>query len=202
MYYLYSMFQLKDGNSIVLATESQRRIDMLRTLGISFAIVPPHVDERRRKNEAPKDYVLRMAVEKANKVGRLFPDKWVIGVDTIVCLRGRIFGKPRDEEDAIQMLKTLQGKWHKVLSGFCIVNIQMEIEYKDLVQTKVFIKDMTDTEIMKYVKTQEPFGKAGSYALQGRGSYMVKEIRGSYTNVIGLPICEIAEVFLSLGIVA
>jgi septum formation protein len=196
------MFQLKDGNSVVLATESQRRIDMLRTLGISFVIVPPHIDEARKKKESPKQYVLRMAVEKASKVGGLFPDKWVIGVDTVVCLQGRIFGKPEDEEDAVHMLQALRGRWHRVLSGFCILNMERGIQYKDIVQTEVFIKDLTDSEIIRYVKTQEPFGKAGSYALQGRGSYMVKKIRGSYANVIGLPICEIAEAFLSLGIVS
>jgi len=197
-----TMFQIKDENTIVLASESTRRVDILRTLGVSFAIIPPDVDETKRKSETAREFVLRIAHSKANKVGQLFPDKWVIGADTVVVYKGRVLGKPETEQDAFNMLKRLHGKWHRVLTGYCVLNVAQDIMYRDVAETKVFIKDLTDEEIWRYVATSEPFGKAGSYAVQGKGGYMIKEIKGSYTNVVGLPICEITEVLLSLGILS
>ena len=196
------MFHVNDENAIVLASESTRRVDILRTLGISFSIMPPGIDEHRKPYESPKDYVLRIAYEKARKVGDLFPDKWIIGADTVVVHKGKVLGKPKADEDAVAMLKRLRANWHKVFTGYCILNASKQIVYQDVAETKVFIKDLTDDEIAKYVGTSEPFDKAGSYAVQGRGGYMVKEIKGSYTNVVGLPICEITEALLSLGILS
>ncbi len=196
------MFQVADENAIVLASESARRVDILRSLGISFSIIPPDIDERRNKDETIREYVLRLATEKAKKVGSHFPDKWVIGADTVVVHKGKVLGKPKSEEDAMEMLSALRGKWHKVLTGFCILNVSRETSYKDVVETKVFIKDLTDEEIKRYIKTSEPFDKAGSYAVQGKGGFMVKEIKGSYSNVVGLPICEITEILLTLGILS
>jgi septum formation protein len=196
------MFQVKDGDSIVLASESTRRVDILRTLGISFSIIPPDIDETKNKDETPQQFVERIAHEKAIKVGNHFPDKWVIAADTIVVLKGKVLGKPKNERDAFNMLKTLRGKWHKVITGYCVLNLLKNIIYQDIVETKVFVRHMTDDEINRYIKTSEPMGKAGSYAVQGKGGYMVKEIKGSYTNVVGLPICEIAEALLSLGVLS
>jgi len=196
------MFQVKDGDSIVLASESTRRVDILRSLGISFSIIPPDIEERRMKDESPRDFVLRVSMEKARKVGEHFADKWVIGADTIVVNKGRVLGKPKDEADAFNMLKSLRGKWHKVITGYCILNVSKDIMYRDAVETRVYVRDLSDIEIMKYIETSEPLGKAGSYAVQGRGGYMVKEIKGSYSNVVGLPICEVAEVLLSLGVLS
>ena len=196
------MFHINDENAIVLASESTRRVDILRTLGISFSIMPPGIDEHRKPYESPKDYVLRIAYEKARKVGDLFPDKWIIGADTVVVHKGKVLGKPKADGDAVAMLKRLRANWHKVFTGYCILNASKQIVYQDVAETKVFIKDLTDDEIAKYVGTSEPFDKAGSYAVQGRGGYMVKEIKGSYSNVVGLPICEITEALLSLGILS
>jgi septum formation protein len=196
------VFQVKDENSIVLASESTRRIDILRTLGVSFSIIPPEIDERKHPYESPKDYVLRVAYEKAQKVGDLFPDKWIIGADTVVVHKGRVLGKPRTEDEAYAMLRRLRANWHKVYTGYCVLNVSRRTVYQDVAETKVFIKDLTDEEIGRYIGTSEPFDKAGSYAVQGKGGYMVKEIRGSYTNVVGLPICEITEALISLGILS
>jgi septum formation protein len=196
------MFQVKEENAIVLASESTRRVDILRTLGISFSIIPPDIDERKKRDETIRDYVLRIAQEKAKKVGTHFPDKWVIGADTIVVHKGKVLGKPKSEEDAMEMLTALRGKWHKVLTGYCILNVSKKTSCQDVVETKVFIKDLTDEEIRRYIKTSEPFDKAGSYAVQGKGGFMVKEIKGSYSNVVGLPICEITDILLSLGILS
>ena len=196
------MFQVKDGDAIILASESTRRVDILRTLGISFSIIPPDVDETKRKEETPTEFVERISHEKAWKVGNHFPDKWVIAADTIVVLKGRVLGKPKSERDAFNMLRDLRSKWHKVITGYCVLNVSKDIAYRDVVETKVFVRDLTDDEILRYIKTSEPLGKAGSSAVQGKGGYMVKEIKGSYTNVVGLPICEVAEALLSLGVLS
>lgn len=196
------MFHLKNGNSLILASESTRRVDLLRTLGVSFSIIPPSIDEKRKKGESPKEYVVRISLEKATAIGNYFPDKWVIGADTIVVYKNRIIGKPENEEDAFRTLKMLRGKWHKVITGFSIVNVQKKVYYTNSVETKVLIKKLTDEEILRYIKTSEPFGKAGSYAIQGRGTYLVKEIKGSYANVVGLPLCEVAEALQNLGILS
>ncbi len=195
------MFQAKDGTPIILASESSRREDILRTLGIPFSTVPADIEEERRKDEPPADYVSRMAFEKAHKVGTLFPENWVIGADTAVILASRILGKPKGAEDAFSMLKALRGKWHKVLTGYCVLNLSRNVVFRDVVETKVFIRDLTDQEILRYVETSEPLDKAGSYAVQGKGGFMVKEIKGSCANVVGLPICEVAEALQSLGVV-
>jgi len=196
------MFQINDGNAIILASESTRRVDILRTLGIPFSIIPPDVDETRRLEETPREYVLRISHEKARKVGRHFPEKWVIGADTIVVYKNRILGKPVNENEAFKTLQLVKGMWHKVITGFCVLNVDREITYHDAVETRVFMKDLVDGEIMNYIRTSEPLDKAGSYAVQGKGGYMAKEIKGSYSNVVGLPICEVAEVLLSLGILS
>ncbi len=196
------MFHVKEGDSIILASESPRRVDILRTLGVSFSIVPPNIDERQKKDELPKNYVSRISFEKAISVGEHFPEKWVVAADTVVVYKNKIMGKPKHEREAFRMLKTLSGKWHKVMTGFCVVNISKGITYRDVVETKVFLRDMSDDEILRYINTSEPLGKAGSYAVQGRGGCMVKEIKGSYANVVGLPICEVAETLLSLGVLS
>ena len=196
------MLQVREGDAIILASESVRRVDILRTLGIPFSIIPPDIDESRKLDEPSKEYVLRISYDKAHKVGKLFPDKWVIGADTIVVYKNTTLGKPKNEKDAFMMLKTLGGKWHKVITGFCVLNVSQKIAYRDAVETRVFMKNMQDHEIMRYIGTSEPLDKAGSYAVQGKAGYMVKEIKGSYTNIVGLPICEIAEVLLSLGVLS
>jgi septum formation protein len=196
------VFQVREGDSIILASESVRRVDILSTLGIPFSIIPPDIDESRKKDESPKEFVLRISHDKAFKVGNYFPDKWVIGADTIVVYKNKILGKPKNEQEAFIMLRTLAGKWHKVLTGFCVLNVGKKIAYRDAVETRVFMRDLLDHEIMRYVSTSEPLDKAGSYAVQGKGGYMVREIKGSYANVVGLPICEVAEVLLSLGVLS
>ena len=196
------MFQVKEGDSIILASESTRRVDILRTLGISFSIIPPNIDEKRKKDETPKDFVLRISFAKANKVGNLFSDKWGIGADTVVVIKNKILGKPKNERDAFNMLKYLSGKWHKVITGYCVLNASKNVIYRDAVETRVYLRELTEDEIARYIKTSEPFDKAGSYAVQGKGGYMVKEIKGSYANVVGLPICEVAEALLSLGVLS
>ncbi len=196
------MLQIREGDAIILASESIRRVDILRTLGIPFSIIPPDIDETQKADEPAREYVLRISYEKARKVANHFPDKWVIGADTVVVYKNQTLGKPKNEKDAFAMLKKLGGKWHKVITGFCVLNLSRDITYRDAVETKVFMKSMLDDEILRYISTSEPLDKAGSYAVQGRAGYMVKEIKGSYSNIVGLPICEVAEALLSLGVLS
>ena len=111
-------------------------------------------------------------------------------------------GQTKDRRRRLRHAEETQESWHKVYTGYCVLNVSRQIVYQDVAETKVFIKDLTDEEIGRYIGTSEPFDKAGSYAVQGKGGYMVKEIKGSYTNVVGLPICEITEALLSLGILS
>ena len=196
------MLHVREGDAIILASESVRRVDILRTLGIPFSIIPPDIDETRMPGEPAREYVLRISYEKARKVGNHFPDKWVIGADTVVVYKNELLGKPKNEKDAFAMLKKLGGKWHRVITGFCVLNVSQNTTCRDAVETRVFMKSMVDDEIMRYISTSEPLDKAGSYAVQGRAGYMVKEIKGSYSNIVGLPICEVAETLLSLGVLS
>ncbi|UCF55784.1 MAG: Maf family protein, partial [Deltaproteobacteria bacterium] len=125
--------------------------------------------------------------------------RWILGADTIVVMNKRIFGKPGDSRECHDMLLHLSGRNHKVITGFCIVDPGGETVHVQAVMTKVKIKRISETEIEAYIKTREPFGKAGGYAIQGIGSFMIEHITGSYTNVVGLPVCEVVSALLACG---
>ncbi len=186
------------GNKIVLASSSPRRKELLRQIGLRFEVIPSKIEESSRDGEQPVEYVLRLAEEKAIDVANNLKCSWIIGADTIVVLDGEVLGKPT-KEDACEMLQKLSGKEHKVITGFCIFETDTKACIKDYVETRVRFKELSEEEITGYTKTEEPFDKAGGYAIQGMGSFMVKEIKGSYTNVVGLPVCELVEVLQRLG---
>ncbi|MFH1626233.1 MAG: Maf family protein [Pseudomonadota bacterium] len=184
---------------LILASSSPRRRDLLKQIGLRFEVMPSKVEESIKSGEDPVEHVLRLAEEKALDVGSNGKDSSIIAADTIVLLNGEILGKPATEEEAYQMLRKLSGKEHRVITGFCVFNTNTKECTRQSVETTVVIKELSEREINGYVKTKEPFDKAGGYAIQGIGSFMVKEIRGSYTNVVGLPICELVEVLQRLG---
>jgi septum formation protein len=124
---------------------------------------------------------------------------WVLGADTIVVLQETILGKPLDYEEARSMLTLLSGRKHEVITGFSIINPSGKAVHTEHVSTIVTIKNLSEREITAYIGTGEPFGKAGSYAIQGKGAFMVKEIAGSYSNVVGLPVYQVIEALLALG---
>lgn len=186
---------------LILASSSPRRNDLLKQIGLRFEVVPSKVDERIKNGEDPIEHVLRLSEEKALDVADNQRGSWIIGADTIVLLDGEILGKPIGEEDARQMLLKLSGNEHRVITGFCIFDTDTRQSIREHVETTVAIKELAEEEIQGYVKTGEPLDKAGGYAIQGVGSFMVKEIRGSYTNVVGLPLCELVEALESLGAV-
>jgi septum formation protein len=183
---------------IILASASPRRRELLRQLGLTFEIIPSSVEEDIKEGEGPSEHVLRLARLKAREIARNQNNSFIIGADTIVVLDHEILGKPEDEEEAFEMLTRLSGREHKVFTGFCVLDTSDGIEYCEAVESRVRFKHLTPEEIRGYIKTGEPVDKAGAYAVQGKGSYMIKEIEGSYTNVVGLPLCELVEVLILL----
>jgi len=186
---------------IVLASGSPRRRELLSDLGLTFDVHPSPLEEPAPKpDESPADYVLRMAELKTLDVAGKFRGATVIGADTAVVLGNRIMGKPRSKLDALDMLEALSGETHQVVTGFCVVLPDGAI-LSEAVSTDVDMRVSTEDELMSYIETGEPMDKAGAYAIQGVGTFLVTAIRGSYTNVVGLPVARLLEVLSKYGIV-
>lgn len=177
----------------ILASASPRRKDLLRSAGLKFKTIPAHVNETAGEGEKPQKHVQRLSADKAFAVARKHPYSWVLGADTIVVIDGLILGKPKNKAQARQMLTRLSGREHKVFTGFTVVHLASGLEKTKAVQSAVKFKAITPDEMEWYVSSSEPYDKAGAYAMQGRGAYFIEKIRGSYTNVIGLPLCEVLE---------
>ncbi len=186
---------------LVLASSSPRRKELLERLGIAFRVIPSLADEIHHDGESPKDFALRASTGKALAVASgLNSDSVVIGADTIVVVDGEILGKPRDIEDAKSMLEKISGREHNVITGFSIVKPKDQILHREYVESRVKIKALAPWEIEGYIKTREPMDKAGAYGAQGIGAFMIEQIQGSYTNVVGLPISQLIDVLTRLGV--
>jgi septum formation protein len=170
--------------TLILASASPRRADLLRAAGIEFTVRVADIDETQLPNEAPHAYVARLARQKAQAVAR--PDETVLGADTTVVIGDEIAGKPVDAEDARRMLRLLSGQWHEVLTAVALVHNQTVSS--EVAVTRVKFAAMTEAEIDWYVATGEPFDKAGAYGIQGLASRFVEAIEGNYANVVGLPV--------------
>jgi septum formation protein len=187
--------------NLILASKSPRRRYLLKQVGLSFSVIPSRFDETSVTMSTPETYVRILAEAKAAEVSKRYPQSWIIGADTIVLIDNTILGKPASWAQARGMLKRLSGKNHQVLTGFSICCAARQKKFSETVKTDVIFKDLTEPEIEWYIHTQEPFDKAGAYAIQGIGSFLVKRIKGSYTNVVGLPICEVIEYLIKEDIV-
>jgi septum formation protein len=187
------------GNRLILASESPRRYELLKQVGLDFDVIPSGIEEDYIKGESPRKHVLRLAEAKALDVGNRHPNRWVVAADTIVYVDHSILGKPKSREEAKKMLRRLSGKEHRVLTGFSVRHLEKGKGDRGAVQTSVKVKKLTQAEMEWYVETGEPFDKAGGYAVQGIGSFMIESIKGSYTNVVGLPICELIQMLSRLG---
>ena len=183
---------------IILASRSPRRRDLLALLDRPFRVIEPEHEEQRLPGEHAGDYAVRNAREKARSVRHhaAAEDFLVIGADTIVVVDDRILEKPSDAADAHAMLRMLAGRRHEVITGLALLTSTGED--CRAVRTEVAFRDLTDAEIAAYLATGEPFDKAGSYGIQGHAAHMVSEIRGSYTNVVGLPLAEVAAALVAL----
>jgi septum formation protein len=185
---------------LILASGSPRRRDFLAELGLVFEVRVTDIDETPRPGEDPVDFVARLAREKAQDVD--LPGAWVLGADTAVVVDGEILGKPGDEEEACAMLMRLSGRWHEVWTGFSLCRQATNESYTKTVCTKVRFLPLTPELCRAYVRTGEPLDKAGAYGIQGKGCFLVPEISGSYTNVVGLPMTEVLEALLHHKVIA
>ncbi|HEX3279980.1 MAG TPA: Maf family protein, partial [Pyrinomonadaceae bacterium] len=173
---------------LILASRSARRMEILRAVNWPFEAVAADIDESVRPNEDAVSYVKRLALTKAQTVGRWTPGALVLGADTTVVVEGELLGQPIDDDDARRMLMLLSGKWHEVLTGVALLRAAQDkqglLEHE---VTRVRFAELSDEEIEWYVATGEPRGKAGAYGIQGHAALFVKEIAGDYFNIVGLP---------------
>ncbi len=153
----------------------------------------PDIDEIVRLGERPDAFAQRMAEEKAAAVSRRRPDAWILAADTVVTLDTHVLGKPRDRDEAVAMLTMLAGRSHVVFTGVALLQPDGAAADRMVVGTPVVFRALTRAEIDAYIATGEPFDRAGAYAIQGEGAHLVDRVEGSYTNVIGLPLPEVAE---------
>ena len=178
--------------SIILASASPRRAELLQQLGLNFTVLPADLDETAYPNEPVKDYVLRMAESKSQVIRQSRPPSdVVIAADTTVSIDGKILGKPNNEADCLEMLACLSGQIHMVYTA--VVVSQLEFIGSALSASEVLFREISQAEALKYWQTGEPKDKAGSYAIQGKGAVFVNKISGSYTGVVGLPLYELSQ---------
>ncbi len=206
---------------LVLASESPRRRELLERVGFSVKPMPANVDETPLPGENAETYVKRLARLKVMSVATriqqtLYPDvehgrlprgatvrdaplRWVLAADTVVVQGNDVLGKPFDHDEAVYMLQQLQGNEHYVVTAFCLYDMRKSKEGTQAVTTLVRMKHMTLNEIEKYLAVGESMDKAGAYAIQGVGSYLIDSLVGSYTNVVGLPLCQVVEMMQEMG---
>jgi septum formation protein len=183
---------------LILASSSPRRRRLLEQAGLPFRVVPSHTAEDHTTAN-PTTTAQTLAERKACAVHRRLDPHWVLGADTLVVLEKTVLGKPTDARDARAMLLQLSGRSHRVITGFCILDPSGRKAHGEAVITRVQVKRLFEREISAYVATGEPFGKAGAYAIQGQGAFMIEGISGSYTNVVGLPVCALIRALLNIG---
>jgi septum formation protein len=185
------------GTTVVLASGSPRRLELLRRIGIEPVVRAADIDETPAPDESPATTVARLARTKARTVER-GPADLVIAADTEVVLRDVVLGKPADEDAASAMLRALSGRTHRVVTGVHVVRGDEEAAAVE--ETVVHVRALTEAEITAYVATGEPFGKAGAYAIQGAGGMFVDRIEGSDTNVVGLPLATVVRLADEVGV--
>jgi nucleoside triphosphate pyrophosphatase len=185
---------------LILASASPRRAEILRTAGVPFTVVSSAVDETPYPNESPQEHVQRLAAAKAELVAaRAVGPAIVIAADTVVTLEGKVLGKPRSSDDARKMLALLSGRTHSVLTGVALIRLP-DVERRSFVEsTLVYFAQLSDRDIIQYLATDEPYDKAGAYAIQGRGGRYIPRIEGCYYNVVGLPLAHLSRALTELG---
>lgn len=188
------------SGKFILASASPRRIELLRLMGLQFDVFPSDVVEAFVEGEDPGSHVARLSLEKAQSVSKRFPEAWVMGADTIVTIDASILGKPRTPAEAREMLGKLSGRTHTVFTGFSIINRNENFLASNVIDSSVSFKNITEDEITWYTASEEPYDKAGGYAVQGMGAFFIREIHGSYTNVMGLPLSEAVDMLKEIGI--
>ncbi len=185
-------------NKLILASGSPRRRELLSRLGISFEVITKNINESARAGESPADLVQRLSKDKALAVSLEHKEDLILAADTVVALDGRIMGKPHDENEAFDFLSQLNNRTHEVFTGICLIN--KEQINTQVVCTRVTFGHFSDDILKAYTATGEGADKAGAYAIQGQGAFLISSISGSPTNVIGLPMQEVSKLLQASGI--
>ena len=178
---------------LILASASPRRADLLRQLGIEFAVIPGHPEEIQPEHLSPHEIAQVNAYRKARVIAKQHPDALVLGADTIVCLGRTLLGKPTDLDEACRMLARLQGRTHEVVTGVCLMHLRVHRQKVFAASTAVTFRQLHAGQIRRYLSRINPLDKAGAYAIQEEGDAIVKQISGSFSNVVGLPVERLRE---------
>lgn len=193
------MYRVIQVRSLVLASASPRRSELLRRAGLEFSVRPVEVDESLISGEGAAQAAGRLALAKARAAEAPEPGAAVLAADTLVALGDTVLGKPKDEAEALSMLGRLSGQEHQVVTGFTL-RLDNDVT-SAMARSKVRFRTLTSAEIHAYVAGGEPMGKAGAYAIQGMGAALVEEVSGSYTNVVGLPLAAVIKLLLARGVI-
>ncbi|MDP6511381.1 MAG: Maf family protein [Dehalococcoidia bacterium] len=186
--------------TIILASTSPRRKELLEILGLRFQVEPSNYEEDINSELEPHELAKSLSLRKAEMVARKHKYALVIAADTFIVFEGKILSKPQTETAARKMLSTINGRRHSVITGFTIMDTDSKKVLSKSIETKVYIRQLTSNEIDAYVRSKEPLDKAGAYAIQGLGSVIVEKIEGDYFNVVGLPLSALAEGLKEFGI--
>jgi septum formation protein len=181
---------------LILASASPRRRELLERVGVAIEVVPADVDETPHAGEDPEAYVARIAAVKAAAISSRHPGRWVLAADTTVTIDGAILGKAEGDAEAAAMLRRLSGRTHQVITGFAITGTRTHLE---AVTSDVDVIALGEAALADYVASREWRGKAGAYAIQGIAAAFVRGVRGSVTNIIGLPLVEVLEALRVVG---
>lgn len=203
----FGQTELGKASPLILASASPRRAELLRSAGVAFEVRPADIDETPQPGERPRELALRLAREKARAIAAGLRDDdgktapWaVLGADTIVVIDGEALGKPADRDEARQMMQRLADRSHEVISAFCVVSSAGERQHA--ASTRVTFRALDEAELEGYLDRGGWDDKAGAYAIQAEAGYIVRSIEGSYSNVVGLPLCETVEALAQLGLLA
>ncbi|MBN2655055.1 MAG: septum formation inhibitor Maf [Nitrospirae bacterium] len=185
---------------IILASASPRRREILKSTGIKFIVDHADCDESLHSFKDPHNLAREISERKALAIANKHDDALIIAADTFIVFKNELMGKPHTDKEALRMLSQLNGKKHSVITGFSVLDTAKQKITSGTVETTVFFNKMTDDELKAYVKTGEPLDKAGAYAIQGRGAFLIKKIEGDYLNVVGLPLWELFKTLKKIGI--
>lgn len=189
------------NKKIILASASPRRKDLLKSIGLDFEVIPPAVKEEIEDKPFSYELIEKLALDKAlNVSGKISYPAVIIGSDTVVVTDNRVMGKPKDDNDAFNMLKQLSGRTHRVISAIAVYDNETQRTVKDSLTSEVIFRELNDEEIWNYVKTGEPEDKAGAYAVQGKAAIFVKGINGCYSNIVGISVYKVSEILREFGV--
>lgn len=192
--------KLSKSKQLILASASPRRKKLLEQIGLIIKVVPSNIDEKLNPRLKPKAQAEQLSLQKAQAVAKTTKDAIIIAADTLVIIENEILGKPKDQKDARRMLKKLRNRKHSVITGYTILDTETKKVITTAEETFVHMKKLSDKEIDAYIKTKEPFDKAGAYAINERGSLLMEKIHGDFFNVVGLPLRSIADSLKKFGI--